>query len=132
MFKIDNLSFSYNTNEKEAKNNIENINLDIKKGEVVLLCGESGCGKTTTTRCLNGLIPYFFKGQKTGEAYLNEKKISAMPIYKITENIGSVFQDPKTQFFNVDTTSEIIFGCENLSLPKNELKKKIKNSHIWI
>lgn len=126
MFKIDNLSFSYNTNEKEAKNNIENINLDIKKGEVVLLCGESGCGKTTTTRCLNGLIPYFFKGQKTGEAYLNEKKISAMPIYKIAENIGSVFQDPKTQFFNVDTTSEIIFGCENLSMPKNELKKRLK------
>lgn len=64
MFKIDNLSFSYNTNEKEAKNNIENINLDIKKGEVVLLCGESGCGKTTTTRCLNGLIPYFLRDKK--------------------------------------------------------------------
>ncbi len=126
MFKIDNLSFSYNTNEKELKNNVENINLKIKKGEVVLLCGESGCGKTTTTRCLNGLIPYFFNGQRTGEAYLNGKKISEMPIYKLAENIGSVFQDPKTQFFNVDTTSEIIFGCENLSMPENELKKRLK------
>lgn len=126
MFKIDNLSFSYNTTEKELKNNVENINLKIKKGEVVLLCGESGCGKTTTTRCLNGLIPYFFNGQKTGEAYLNGKKISEMPIYQLAENIGSVFQDPKTQFFNVDTTSEIIFGCENLSMPENELKKRLK------
>ena len=126
MFKIDNLSFSYNTNEKELKNNIENINLKIKKGEVVLLCGESGCGKTTITRCLNGLIPYFFNGRKTGEAYINGKKISEMPIYKLAENIGSVFQDPKTQFFNVDTTSEIIFGCENLSMPENELKKRLK------
>ena len=120
MLKIDDVSFSYDKN-----NNLNNINFNISKGEVILLCGESGCGKTTLTRFINGLIPNFFDGKRSGEIYLHNKMISEMPIYEISSHIGSVFQNPKTQFFNVDTTSEIVFGCENLGFEKGEIKKRL-------
>ncbi|WP_394326395.1 ABC transporter ATP-binding protein [Methanobrevibacter olleyae] len=106
--------------------NLENINLNIKEGEVILLCGESGCGKTTLTRFLNGLIPNFFDGKRKGEVYLNDDSVIQMHIYEISEQIGSVFQNPKTQFFNVDTTSEIVFGCENLGIAEDEIKRRLK------
>ncbi|AMK15386.1 ABC transporter ATP-binding protein [Methanobrevibacter olleyae] len=121
MININNISFSYNDNM-----NLENINLNIKEGEVILLCGESGCGKTTLTRFLNGLIPNFFDGKRKGEVYLNDDSVIQMHIYEISEQIGSVFQNPKTQFFNVDTTSEIVFGCENLGIAEDEIKRRLK------
>jgi len=120
LINVNNVSFSYNNDS-----GLENIDLNIKKGEVILLCGESGCGKTTLTRLLNGLIPNFFNGKKQGEVYLNNDLISEMPVYEISRYIGSVFQNPKTQFFNVDTTSEIVFGCENLGIDESEIKNRL-------
>ena len=121
MIKIDNVSFSYRDDK-----NLDNINLNIKKGEVILLCGESGCGKTTLTRFLNALIPNFFDGKREGNVYLNDNAIDEMPIYEISEYVGSVFQNPKTQFFNVDTTSELVFGCENLGIEESEILKRLE------
>lgn len=122
MFKIENLNFSYNNSNE---NNLADINLNIKRGEVILLCGESGCGKTTLTRFLNGLIPNFFTGDIYGKVYFNDTLVMHLPIYKIAEHIGSVFQNPKTQFFNVDTTSELVFGCENLGIDEEEIKNRL-------
>lgn len=123
MLKMDNVSFSYENNENN--DNLSDINLNVKKGEAILLCGESGCGKTTMTRLLNGLIPNFFDGKRQGNVYLKDDLISEMPIYGLSEHIGSVFQNPKTQFFNVDTTSEIVFGCENLAMDVGEMKNRL-------
>lgn len=122
MFKIENLNFSYNNSNE---NNLADINLNIKRGEVILLCGESGCGKTTLTRFLNGLIPNFFTGDIYGKVYFNDTLVMHLPIYKIAEHIGSVFQNPKTQFFNVDTTSELVFSCENLGIDEEEIKNRL-------
>ena len=119
---MDDVSFSYENNGDA--NNLAGINLNVKKGEVILLCGESGCGKTTMARFLNGLIPNFFDGRREGNVYLGNELISEMPIYEISKHVGSVFQNPKTQFFNVDTTSELVFGCENLSMDVDEIKKR--------
>lgn len=120
---MEDISFAYENNINNQ--NLTDINLNVKKGEVILLCGESGCGKTTITRFLNGLIPNFFDGKREGNVYLDNDSISEMPIYEISKRVGSVFQNPKTQFFNVDTTSELVFGCENLSMGVDEIKKRL-------
>ena len=125
LLKIDNVSFSYDNSKDNC--NLEDINQNIEKGEVILLCGESGCGKTTLTRIINGIIPNFFEGTRHGNVYLNGNLISEMPIYEISRYIGSVFQNPKTQFFNVDTTSEIVFGCENLAMNTDEIKNRLRH-----
>nr|WP_231483699.1 energy-coupling factor ABC transporter ATP-binding protein [Methanobrevibacter sp. YE315] len=120
---MEDVSFTYNNNGDTQ--NLSDINLNVKEGEVILLCGESGCGKTSITRFLNGLIPNFFDGKREGNVYLGNDLISEMKIYEISKHIGSVFQNPKTQFFNVDTTSELVFGCENLSMNVDEIKKRL-------
>lgn len=122
MIELKQTSFCY---PDEMNGSLENIDLSIKKGEFILLCGRSGCGKTTITRMINGLIPNFFTGELKGTATIGKKKISEMPMYEISLSVGSVFQNPRTQFFNVDTDSEIAFGIENEALPPEELHKRL-------
>ena len=81
----------------------------------MLLCGRSGCGKTTLTRLINGLIPQFFAGDLSGKVLLDGEDIFTLPMYRIAEKVGSVFQNPRTQFFNVDTDSEIAFDMANVA-----------------
>lgn len=81
--------------------------------------------KTTITRLINGLIPGFFSGELEGDVTIDNESISGTPIYKISSHVGSVFQNPRTQFFNVDTDSEIAFGIENEAVPPKELHKRL-------
>jgi len=132
MIELKNVSFDYRKGNHSMT--LKNINLTINKGELVLLCGESGSGKTTITRLINGLIPNYYDGEIKGDISFNNKLISDMKLYEISEKMGSVFQNPRSQFFNVDTTSELAFECENLGLPIDEINKRIdrtvKNLHI--
>ncbi|KUO74123.1 MAG: ABC transporter [Clostridia bacterium BRH_c25] len=123
MIELKNVSFSYSQGQKE--NGLHNINLTIRQGEVVLLCGESGCGKTTLTRLINGLIPNYYEGSLTGQILINDQAIHKLQIYETAKMVGSVFQNPRSQFFNVDTTSELAFGCENRGLPAEEINRRI-------
>lgn len=126
MIELKNVSFSYSQGQKE--NGLNNINLLIRRGETVLLCGESGCGKTTLTRLLNGLIPNFYEGSLSGEVMINGRSINRLPLYETAKMVGSVFQNPRSQFFNVDTTSELAFGCENMGLEEEEIQKRITDT----
>lgn len=123
MIEFKNVSFTYTQGQKD--NGLRSINLNIQKGEVVLLCGESGCGKTTITRLINGLIPGYYEGTLTGNVLIDGQSISHLPMYETAKRVGSVFQNPRSQFFNVDTTSELAFGCENMGLPENEIEQRM-------
>mgnify|MGYP002610154191 CR=1 FL=1 len=124
MIKIDHISFSYGE-ENENTGGVRDIDLNIEDGQFVVLCGESGCGKTTVTRLINGLIPHYYEGKMTGEVWVNGAKVSEQPLYDTTAVVGSVFQNPRSQFFNVDTTSEITFGCENLGQPEKDIRERL-------
>lgn len=126
MIELKNISFRYSAGQKE--NGLDDINLKIISGEVVLLTGESGCGKTTLTRLINGLIPNYHEGELQGEILINGKDISKLPLYETAKEVGSVFQNPRSQFFNVDTTSELAFGCENMGIAEEEIEKRISKT----
>lgn len=105
---------------------LDNINLTVNDGEFVLLCGESGCGKTTLTRLVNGLIPHFVKDVEIdGTVTVEGLDIAKSPMYKIAESVGSVFQNPKTQFFNTDSSAEIAFGLENIGTDRDSMHKRV-------
>lgn len=122
--QLTDVHFKYANSEKGA---LHGISVSVKKGECVLLCGESGCGKTTITRLLNGLIPHFYEGELTGEVTVSGLNIKNEELYTIAAKTGSVFQNPRSQFFCLDTTSEIAFGCENMGLPETEILHRIEN-----
>ena len=126
MIELKDVSFTYESGETE--NNLSHINLTIRDGETILLCGESGCGKTTLTRLINGLIPHYYSGKLTGQVLLDGKELKDYPLYQIGQRVGSVFQNPRTQFYNVDTTSEIVFGCENMALPVPEMRERLEET----
>lgn len=122
MIEMQNVSFSY---PDSADGGLKNINLTIPDEQCVLLCGRSGCGKTTLTRLINGLIPQFFAGELTGKVLLDGENLFDLPMYRIAEKVGSVFQNPRTQFFNVDTDSEIAFGMENEAVPQEQMGQRV-------
>ncbi len=116
--ELNNINFAYPESENGA---LRGVNLNIKQGDFVLLAGFSGCGKTTITRILNGLIPGFYNGKLEGEVRLDGRNIKDYKSYELASKIGSIFQNPRTQFFNVDTDSELTFGLENAGVPCNEI-----------
>lgn len=127
MIQFDHIHFTY-TGTAVTEIGVKDINLSIKSGECILLCGRSGCGKTTLTKLINGLIPNYFPGELSGSVRACNLDILETPMYKIAEKVGSVFQNPRTQFFNVDVDSEIAFGIENSALPPEELRRRLEST----
>lgn len=125
MIELKQVSFTYQGQEHDG---LRDIDLTIADGECVLLCGRSGCGKTTITRLVNGLIPQFYQGELQGRVLVDGQEISSLPMYQIAAKVGSVFQNPRTQFFNVDTDSEIAFGIENEARPPRELAECVEQT----
>ncbi len=125
MLHIKDVYFGYDKNSYSLKN----INLEINKGECILLCGESGCGKTTLTKVINGLIPNFYEnGVLKGEVEYNSNNLNHMKMYEIAQIIGSVFQNPKSQFFHIQSDSEIAFGLENEGMPRNNILNRVNDT----
>ena len=123
MIECQDVSFSYPASalpdsESQTGSALKHISCTIEDGSFVLLCGTSGCGKTTMTRLFNGLIPHYHEGTYTGSVYLNGKDTRDLSLFDISLKVGSVFQNPRSQFFNVDTTSELAFGPENHGMPE--------------
>lgn len=123
MYRITNASFTYNT---EHKNDVlTGIDLTIPDGQVVLICGESGSGKTSLIRLLNGLIPHYYEGELTGQVLLQDVDLANVDLQELAPDVGTVFQNPKTQFFTLNSSSEISFGCENMGVQKEEIIRRV-------
>lgn len=124
MIKFENVNVTM-----QGKRILSDINLEIQDGEFVLICGESGCGKTTMTKLINGLIPHFVRDVSVdGTITVCGKNVAEMPMYEIAELVGSVFQNPRTQFFYTNSNAEMAFGLENRGVEPEYIRKRIKNT----
>ena len=119
-FKIENLSFCYPNNERKV---LCDINLNVNQGEFVLICGKSGCGKTTLVRLLKPcLSPH---GDICGNIYFNGKLLSDYDTRAQAENIGFVMQSPDNQIVTDKVWHEIAFGLESLGYKQKEIRSRV-------
>ncbi len=126
MVELKEVSFRYGSNS--LNNSLSHVDLTVQDGEFVLLTGPSGCGKTTILRLINGLIPNFYSGTVEGRILIDGKSIAERELYDTALSVGTVFQNPRSQFYNVDTTGELAFGCENRGLPEKDIYKRIDDT----
>ena len=123
IIEIKNLSFTYTGSVRPS---LENINLEVEKGEFVLVTGPSGCGKTTLCRCLNGLVPNFYTGDLTGEVIVCGLDARRQPTSLMSRHVGFVFQNPDNQLFSLTVERDVAFGPENLGLPREEIRERVE------
>ncbi len=122
---IENLSFQYRTRPELA---IQNISLELKPGEMLLIAGSSGCGKTTLARCINGLIPRSYRGKREGRVLLHGKDVAEMQIADVAQIVGTLLQDPERQIVASNVYNEIAFGPENLGLQRAEILERVEKA----
>ena len=122
MIEIKNVSYSYENAVTDGA--LKNVSLCIPQGQTVLLCGESGSGKTTFGRLVNGLIPCYYEEKLTGSVMVNGNDTTQLQLHELAGTVGSVFQNPKSQFYTLLTDTEIVFACENIGMEKREILRR--------
>ena len=125
MIELKNISFSYANNCENS--GLRRIDLTVKKGELIILAGKSGCGKTTLTRVLNGLCPQFYPGNLTGSYSLDGQERTENAYPSVRYDGGQ--RIPKTHaasFFTTNTTDEIALGMENIPLERAVMQERVK------
>lgn len=122
MIKLKNVSYTYKDSTIPS---IKNMTLMIPTGQVVVITGKSGSGKTTFTRLLNSLIPHYYEGEFQGEVLIDHHNTKEQPLWKQPHSVGSVLQDPRSQFFGLHVQDEVVFGAENHALPATEINERL-------
>lgn len=123
MLEIENFSLSYGEGEPV----LQDITLSLKAGECLVVTGESGSGKSSLIHAINGLAFHYSQGVGKGHIRFDGENIETLPIYRIALQIASVFQNPKTHFFNVNTTLELLFYMENMGLDRAEMDRRMED-----
>ena len=122
MIEIQELTFKYTDSKKNA---LENITLNIEKGDFIGIIGESGAGKTTFCSCLNGLIPHHYTGDFYGSVKVEGQDTFDIKPDKLALKVGSVFQDIESQIVSYFVEDEILFGLENFGVPADQIESRI-------
>ena len=122
MIEIQELTFKY---AEAKKNALENVTLNIQKGDFVGIIGESGAGKTTLCSCLNALIPHHYTGDFYGSVKVEGQDTFDVKPDKLALKVGSVFQDIESQIVSYFVEDEILFGLENFGVPANQIEERI-------
>ena len=119
---IRDLTFTYRIREEPA---IHNINLELHPGELMLMVGASGSGKSTIMRAINGLIPRTYRGTMEGSINLFGKDVNEHSMAELSQTVGTLLQDPERQIVTSKVLNEVAFGLENLALPREEILQRV-------
>jgi energy-coupling factor transport system ATP-binding protein len=122
---VSDLTFTYRIRQEPA---IRSIHFDLHPGELMLLAGSSGCGKTTLMRCINGLIPRTYHGKMEGEVQLYGRQAGKMSMAELSQLVGTVLQDPERQIVGSYVLNDVAFGLENLALSRQEIVERIDHT----
>lgn len=122
---VEDLSFRYRDRKGFA---IDGLSFSASSGEILLIAGASGCGKTTLIRAINGLIPRSYKGALTGRVRVFDEDTATWKLSKISQKVGTVLQDPERQILGTKVLNEVAFGLENLGLPRAEIVSRVDES----
>ncbi|WP_276703715.1 ABC transporter ATP-binding protein [Romboutsia ilealis] len=125
IIEFKDFSFQYRV---QAEPTVKNINLSIYEGEKVLIVGPSGSGKSTLSHCINGLVPFFYDGFITGRLSINGNDATKMNIFEISKIVGTVLQDPDSQFIGLTVGEDIAFKLENYCVSQDEMIDKVNKS----
>ena len=125
MIAFDHVTYTYEGREQPS---LRDCSFTVEPGELILLTGESGCGKTTIIKLINGLLQHNGGGTLKGMVTVNGQEVSQVPLWELAQTVGSVFQNPKSQFFNLDTTSEVLFGLESRGASHQEMEQALSNA----
>lgn len=124
IIELENINFQY---KGSRDGSLRDVNIKIEEGQTVLLCGASGSGKTSIIRLINGLIPHYYSGELEGEVTVDGHDIKKTELHELAGTVGTVFQNPRSQFFSVDTDGEIVFGPENIGIEPKEIKARMND-----
>ena len=121
--EFKNFGFQYNA---QAEPTLYDINLKIRKGEKVLIAGPSGCGKSTLAHCINGLIPFSYRGESTGTVTVRGRETKELSLFEISKTVGTVLQDSDGQFVGLTVGEDIAFALENDRTAQAEMKETVQ------
>ena len=122
LIQFENFGFRYNA---QAEPTLYDINLSIRRGEKVLICGISGCGKSTLAHCINGLIPFSYRGEMQGSLKICGKETRELDLFRISRHVGTVLQDSDGQFIGLTVAEDIAFALENDCVEDPELHERV-------
>lgn len=122
---FEDFTFQYHA---QAEPSLYDINLAIYPGEKILIAGPSGSGKSTLANCINGLIPFNYKGSVTGRVEVGGTDTSGQSVFDLSKIVGTVLQDTDGQFVGLTTGEDIAFSLENNCVPKNEMLPLVKSA----
>lgn len=119
---FENFTFQYYS---QAEPSLHDINLKIYPGEKILIVGPSGSGKSTLGHCLNGLIPFYYKGTGQGSLKIKGLETKDLDIFRLSKVIGTVLQDSDGQFVGLTVAEDIAFAMENDCIPHEEMHRRV-------
>lgn len=125
IIEFKDFSFRYRV---QAEPTVKNINLSIYEGEKVLIVGPSGSGKSTLAHCINGLVPFFYDGIVTGQLSIDGNDATKMNIFELSKIVGTVLQDPDSQFIGLTVGEDIAFKLENYCVSQDEMIDRVDKS----
>ena len=124
LLEFNNFGFQYNA---QSTPTLTGINFTLRRGERVLIAGPSGCGKSTLVHCINGLIPFSYKGEISGSLKIKGRETRDLSLFEISKTVGTVLQDSDAQFVGMTVAEDIAFALENDCVGEPELHDRVKS-----